>query len=104
MAAKKHLDSNKGPVFMHVKCLRYLQHCGINSDISAVYRNPHDILEVQQNDTFDKLCKYIKKNKLNINTNKVDDEIEREVQEAIKFAKSSPHPSKKDLLESVYYE
>ena len=80
---------------MHVKCLRYLQHCGINSDISAPYRNPNDILELQQNDTLDKLRKYIKKNKLNFNANKVDQEIEREVQEAIEFAKSSPHPSKK---------
>lgn len=104
IAAKKHLNANKGPVFMHVKCLRYLQHCGINSDISAAYRNPNDILEVQQNDTLDKLCKYIKKNKLNFNTNKVDQEIKIEIQEAIEFAKSSPYPSKKDLLESVYYE
>ena len=92
-----------GPYFLEVLTYRYRGH---SMGDPERYRKPEEIKKWQENDPIGIYHKYLTEN--NIATAEdledIDQRVEKEVQEAIQFAESSPEPAPEALFENIYAE
>jgi len=102
-AVRKAKQGN-GPTFLEFKTYRWREHCGPNYDNDLGYRTEEEFLEWKQQDpirTFeDRLLKNELLSKHNIDA--MRKKVEAELDGAIRFAKESPFPQDKLLLEDIY--
>jgi TPP-dependent pyruvate/acetoin dehydrogenase alpha subunit len=81
------------PYLAEIKTYRYKEHVGISDDHNMKYRSPEDYNRWKQKDPL-----------INDKTlfNKFYPVIQREIEEAVLFAESSPFPDANELLNHVY--
>ena len=87
-----HVRDNCGPYFVEIQTYRYKEHVGVAEDYDAGYRSRESMKKWQEHDP------------LIINQDLVAEyrsTIEREIDEAVRFADESSWPDKSHLLEDV---
>lgn len=102
--AIKHARAGKGPAFIEFKTYRYVEHCGPFPDEHLGYRSES---ELNQWKTKDPIYSYkerlLSKNYLQEEEfAKWEAQIHMEIDAAVRYAKDSPFPDKKLLLEDVF--
>lgn len=93
------------PVFLHLKCYRYLEHVGINEDFDAGYRPKSEYETWRILD-----CVALQRKRL-LNQNLSEDEVGRielrideRIQTSIKLAQEAPYPQPDELYKGVFFE
>ena len=93
------------PVFLHLKCYRYLEHVGINEDFDAGYR-PKSEYETWRN--LD--CLALQRKRL-LDQNLSEDEvggiesrIDEQIRASIKLAQEASYPQPDELYRGVFFE
>ena len=97
---------NGGPRFLEFETYRWREHCGPNFDNDIGYRSEEEFLSWKEKDPIVRSKKELLDNKLITakEINQIIKTIEKEVEEAFKFADNSPFPNPKDAFKDVYAE
>lgn len=98
------LRAGKGPIFMEFKTYRWREHCGPNYDNDLGYRTEEEYSKWKERCPL-KLLKEKLSKEYNIQESAftaLENGIQKEIEEAFAFAKSSPFPSPETLNEHVY--
>lgn len=108
-AAQKAINrarEGKGPSLIECKTYRWRGHYEGEADRTYLYRSKEEIEEWKKKCPIDRFKNLLIKKKAAKETNlqKMDEEIQREIEEAIEYAKSSPFPNPEDALTDVYCE
>ena len=101
-SALQHLKS--GPVLMSLKYYRYLEHVGVNEDFKAGYRPKEELLRWQKIDPVDTQRARLVKLGLEDEVIKLEKEVSKNVEKALRLAKTAPFPKAKELYSGIYYE
>jgi len=93
-----------GPVFLEFKTYRWREHCGPYYDNDLGYRTEEEFQAWRQNCPIERLrVRLFKEGILTEQANKeMMCRLEAEVQDAVAFAKQSPFPEERLLMEHVY--
>jgi len=104
MEARDVIYGHSRPVFMHIKCLRYLEHVGIRNDLEDEYRYSADKIFSIESDALKimkrKLEKFLDSSSILALEASIDDEINA----AVELAKKSDLPEISELLSGVYFD
>jgi len=98
------IQSKKTPVFIEFKTYRWREHCGPNFDNDVGYRTIQEFdgwrNDCPVNSYSEKLLNegFLFRSDIKI----MEEEIQKEINHAFTFAKSSPFPEKDDLSDEVY--
>ena len=97
---------NGGPRFLEFETYRWREHCGPNFDNDIGYRSEEEFLSWKEKDPIVRAKQELLDNKLitEREINQIIKTIEKEVEEAFKFADNSPFPNPKDAFKDVYAE
>ncbi len=98
------IKQGKGPVYMEFDTYRWLEHCGPDDDDYLGYRDEKEVKEWKKRCPLKNYQDFLIDEKL-INQDEIQDmtsKLDKEIEEAVQFAKSSPF-SKKELLFSTVY-
>ena len=95
-----------GPTFLELKTYRWREHCGANYDNHIGYRTEEEFQRWRA------LCPIARLKKTLLEEDavcpddleKIRSEIEKEIREAVTFAKESPYPNEQRLWENIYDE
>ena len=98
------VDERQGPVFFHVRCYRYLEHVGINTDFHVGYRSrdeyeqwlPRDCLSVQR-------ARLIAAGKA-AEVEAAERDVDRRVAAAVDAAKHASPPGLDRLMRGIFHE
>ena len=90
------------PCLLKVDTFRELEHCGPFNDDHLLYRNNKDVRFWKKNCQVKKYKKILTKFK-NLKIEKIEKEIQNEIDHAFKFAEDSKFP-KKNLLKKFIYK
>ena len=103
--AIKRARAGEGPTLLECKTYRYYDHVGIRG-MGLNYRTEEELEEWKKRDAILGFEKQLIKMK--VMTQKkiqnVYDKVNKDIEEAIKFAEDSPYPDPEDLLKDVYNE
>jgi len=93
----------EGPVL--IECLTY-RHKGHSKSDAQVYRTKEEIKKWMEKDPIKIYKSYLIENKVlgEDMLSKVEQEVEDEISEAVRFAEISPSPDRSEVEEDVYYE
>jgi len=100
--ALKHVKSGKGPVFLEFKTYRWREHCGPNYDYDTPPRSKKELEEWQEKCPIKRLKEKLVEQNLGKELEKIEKNIVKEIEEAVKFAKESPFPKKEELKNNLY--
>ena len=104
IAAKQVLQKEYRPVFMHIKCLRYLEHVGIRKDLEDEYRLPSDKNFSVEYDALKimkiKLSRFYDSTSIAV----LEAGIDEEINTAVELAKKSALPKITELTSGVYFD
>ncbi len=105
--AKKAVASirkGEGPYYLEFDTYRWREHCGPNFDNDLGYRTEEDFLKWKKKCPLDLFeSKLIKNNILDLSRiENFKQNIQKEINSAISFAKNSPYPESKEMLSEVY--
>jgi pyruvate dehydrogenase E1 component alpha subunit len=98
------IHSSGGPVFLEFKTYRWREHCGPNYDNAIGYRTEEEFLLWKERCPIELFKHHLIQRQL-INSDIVEDmteKIKKEIQRAIRKAKKSDFPDKKELFEGIY--
>ena len=93
------------PVFLHLKCYRYLEHVGIAEDFDAGYRPRSEYEEWLKRD-----CVSVQRERLieqgvsSENVLQLESIIEEKIRNSIQLAQDAPFPQPQELYKGVFYE
>ena len=87
-----------GPVFLECKTYRWREHVGPAEDFNAGYRHRDEMQSWLDSDQVVRLARMLDDE----TRRRIDDDIEQEITEAVRFAEASPFPDAKELLTHVY--
>jgi TPP-dependent pyruvate/acetoin dehydrogenase alpha subunit len=87
-----------GPSFIECRTYRWREHVGPNEDFDAGYRARADMESWVSNDPLPKFAALVGE----IRRRAIDADVEREIEDAVSFAESSPFPESKALYTNVY--
>lgn len=92
-----------GPAFLECHTYRFLEHCGPLPD-TGIVRSEKEVLPWQKKDPVERMKRYLKTKKLFSDQmrEKMEKEIQKEIEDAFQFAKDSPFP-KEQLREEMVY-
>ncbi|HLV61100.1 MAG TPA: pyruvate dehydrogenase (acetyl-transferring) E1 component subunit alpha [Fredinandcohnia sp.] len=95
--------AGEGPTLIEAKTYRFRGH---SMSDPAVYRTREEVERERKNDPIPRLAKYIQGRKLATEDEleKIDQEVQAEVEEAIRFADDSPWPEPSELYTDVYVD
>ena len=98
--------SGLGPRFIEYSTYRWREHCGPNFDNDIGYRTEKEFQTWKEKDHIVRAKQELLDNKLitEREINQIIKTIEKEVEEAFKFADNSPFPNPKDAFKDVYAE
>lgn len=88
----------EGPAFIECRTYRWREHVGPNDDFDAGYRKRADLEPWIVSDQLVALAALLSDK----SRESIDEEIEREIADAVSFAESSPFPDIKALYSNVY--
>jgi TPP-dependent pyruvate/acetoin dehydrogenase alpha subunit len=96
--------SGEGPTFLEFKTYRWLEHCGPNYDNDLGYRSPAEFQEWKKRCPVERHRRSLLERGVigEIEATSLTEEIQREVDEAFAFAKSSPFPEARIPFEHIY--
>lgn len=98
-SAQEHLRKyGKGPFFLECATYRWFEHVGPRDDHTDSYRDLHEYANWKAADQIDRLAKLIDKTTLD----RLNSEVEAEIQAAEDFAEKSPYPTCEELYANVY--
>ena len=104
MEARHIIYKHSRPVFMHIKCLRYLEHVGIRNDLEDEYRFSSDKIFSIESDALNimkmKLMKFLDSSSIQALEASIDEEINKSVD----LAKISDLPEVAELMSGVYFD
>lgn len=102
--AVANIRKNKGPYYLEFDTYRWREHCGPSFDNDLGYRTEKDFLKWQKRcpvSVFEK--KLIKDGILGLSQiDKIKQDIQAEIDDAVNFAKSSPFPESSEMFSDVY--
>lgn len=93
-----------GPTFLEFETYRWREHCGHNYDNDIGYRTEEEFQKWKVRCPIAQLRKELLNEEI-INEDqlkKIEQDLNYEIEEAIKFAKDSPYPDKERLLMNIY--
>ncbi len=102
--AIEHIRKGNGPYYLEFETYRWREHCGPNFDNDLGYRTEKDFQKWKKRCPLDMLeKKLIKNGALNLRQiEKFKQDIQEDINAAVKFAKESPFPESKEMLRDVY--
>jgi acetoin:2,6-dichlorophenolindophenol oxidoreductase subunit alpha len=93
------------PAFLHLKYYRYLEHVGIHEDFAAGYRQKSEFAKWLRRDPVKLLReKLIKARFLEKEIFKIEQNINKQVEESLNKALVASFPDSSELLKNTYYE
>ncbi|WP_134698758.1 thiamine pyrophosphate-dependent dehydrogenase E1 component subunit alpha [Ammoniphilus sp. YIM 78166] len=92
------IRAGKGPAFIEMKTYRLAGHMVGDAEI---YRSKEEVAEWAQRDPVKIVAERLAKKGINVNA--IDNLIEKEIEEAVDFARESPWPDPSQLFEGIYY-
>lgn len=92
------LRRGEGPEFIECRIYRWLEHVGPNEDFDAGYRTRSEQEPWLRNDQVVRAGELLSSDRREA----IDKEIEKEIEDAIAFAESSPFPDSNALLTNVF--
>lgn len=100
-AAIEHVRSGKGPYFLEIMTYRYQGH---SMGDPQRYRQKDEVTQWEKTDPIGIYSHYLTADKIATKADlaKLDEEVEKEVQEAVDFAETSPEPGVDTLFDFVY--
>ncbi|MFA5392887.1 MAG: thiamine pyrophosphate-dependent dehydrogenase E1 component subunit alpha [Candidatus Ratteibacteria bacterium] len=103
-SAVRRAQQGGGPTFLEFKTYRWREHCGPNYDNDLGYRTEAEFQSWKKRCPVEKLKKHlVKEGIFNIrDTEGMSEKIQKEIEEAIAFARKSPFPEKSLLMENIY--
>lgn len=93
------------PVFLHMKCYRYLEHVGISEDFDAGYRSRSEYEEWLERD-----CIALQRERLLAQglspgqIEQMESRTNEQIRESIRLAQAAPFPQSQELYKGVFYE
>ncbi len=91
-------DGTSGPALLECVVYRWREHVGPNEDFDVGYRSRNELAPWVENDQVERLARMIgAEARL-----RIDDDIEREIADAVAFAESSPFPPIAELYTDIY--
>jgi pyruvate dehydrogenase E1 component alpha subunit len=96
----------KGPTLIECKTYRWRGHYDGEADRTYNYRSKEEIEEWMKKCPIDRFKKLLLEKKVTKegNLQRIDEEIQKEIEEAIEFAKNSPDPNPEDALIDLFCE
>ncbi len=93
-----------GPTFLELKTYRWREHCGPYYDNDLGYRSESEFQEWKQRCPIERLTGHFFKEGVpgDQYIEKIISELEAEIADAVTFARESPFPEEKSMLEGVY--
>lgn len=99
------IQEKQQPAFLHLKYYRYLEHVGVHEDFNAGYRTKLEFMEWQKKDPVKLLRNKLKEAKIkNMDIIKIEDQINKQVEESFQKAIKAPFPDPSELLKNTFYE
>ena len=101
--AKKYVEKIRdgdGPVFLECFTCRWKEHVGPNNDFHLGYRNEGEVLLWKKKDQLERLRSFLDPLVLE----KIEFEVEEEINDAFEFAERSPFPQQESLYQDVFKE
>ena len=103
--ATRSIQIKHQPAFLHLKYYRYLEHVGIHEDFDAGYRNKKEFTKWQKKDPIKLLRNKLKDLKVkDVIISKLEDRINKQVEESFQKAIKAPFPDSSELLKNTLYE
>ncbi|KMP12720.1 hypothetical protein UR09_00040 [Candidatus Nitromaritima sp. SCGC AAA799-A02] len=97
------LRDKGGPVFMHLKYYRYLEHVGINEDFHFGYRSKEEFLKWHEIDPVNlQRQKLIKKGYEESVIQKMEQSVVKQIQLSIEKARNAPFPAGDELFKDIF--
>jgi TPP-dependent pyruvate/acetoin dehydrogenase alpha subunit len=97
--------NGRGPFFLQLDSYRWREHCGPNFDNHLGYRPEEEFLKWQKLDPITKLIDNIDCNSLTeYDVKNLKEKLQKQINDGIQFAKSSPLPSPHEASQFVYAE
>ena len=100
--AVDHVRLGKGPFFLQLDTYRFREHCGPSYDDHLNYRNKKEVSKWMKKCPIQYSRKILKKNGLEKKFKRIEEEIEKKVNQDFKFAENSKLPNKKEAQKFVY--
>jgi len=103
--AADHARTGKGPMVLEMETYRYMGHS--MSDPGLTYRSRDEVNAVKaERDPIDRIKLYLVENQLASETElkEIDQQVRKEVEEAMKKAQDAEVPPYEDLYEDVYVD
>jgi pyruvate dehydrogenase E1 component alpha subunit len=94
------LRAGSGPWFLECHCYRWKEHVGPNEDYDAGYRSRSELAPWLERDQLPRLGAMLAPEV----RGRIDEEIEREIADAVAFAEVSPVPQPMELYADVFAE
>lgn len=104
MRAAEKARSGRGPTFLEFSTYRWLEHCGPFYDNDLGYRTEEEFLKWKKTCPVKRIEERLKAEGVLANKDfeRVKIKLEKEISEAVNFAKSSPFPDGSDMEEDVF--
>jgi len=98
--------SGQGPTFIESKTYRLHGHTGMDRFHLGIYRKKEEVEEWAKKDPVKRLRERLieMKTATAAALDKIDQEARAEIEEAEKFAKDSPYPTREEILQDVYVD
>ena len=102
--ALEHARSGKGPYFIECCVQRWRGHAGEGDPLKEKYRRQEELAEGYLRDPLKDFSEYLlgSQNVLSAELAQIDRQLDQQIDEAFRFAKESPLPSKEDLGKYLY--
>ena len=105
LQAVNSIQKKHQPAFLQLRYYRYLEHVGVHEDFNAGYRSKLEFLEWQKKDPVRLLRNKLKAIKVkDADIIKLEDHINKQVEESFKKAIRAPFPDASELLKNTFYE
>lgn len=104
LTAVKRARNGKGPSIVETKTYRWYGHC--EADPPAIYRTKEEVENWKKKCPIERFRTYLLNDGIFNNNElaKIDNEVEKNIEEAVEFAKNSPEPALESALQDIYYE
>ena len=103
--AIEHARSGKGPYVLECKVQRWRGHAGAGDPMKDQYREPEDLDDSNVRDPLEEYKEYLLKGKVSqAELDKIDKDIDKQIEEAFKFGQESPLPDRADLEKYLFAE
>ena len=97
------IKNNQRPAFLHLKYYRYLEHVGVCEDYDSGYRSKEEFEKWKKRDPIDlQRKKLLENNFTEAEIEKIEEEIDDQIEKSIKLAKEAPFVNKKETYKDVF--